>query len=236
MTGLITELCSNERVRWVRVMYFQPAWIDRSLLEFIASQERVCSYLDVPFQHSHAEILERMGREGDGQEYLNLLSEARRLMPDVWVRSAFIVGFPGESEEHFGHLLDFVENAEFDYAGGFVYSPEEGTRAEGLRPRVATKTGQRRLNQLNEAIERAAERKRRGMIGTEMDVMLDEIGGEQATEGAAAIGRVRGQAPDVDGVTYVEGLLPDGLSPGDIVRVRISAAVGSDLVGEVRAS
>jgi len=232
LPGLIDRLCEDDRLRWLRVMYLQPRGVDRRFLEFMASQDRICRYLDVPFQHSHTDILRRMGRHGDGEAFLGLLEEARRLMPDVSIRSTFIVGFPGERERHFEHLVSFIEQARFDYAGGFVYSPEEGTPAARLRPRVSMRTGRKRLNHLHETIERAAQSQHQGLIGTKVEVMIDEIGGGQVIEGAAAIGRMRGQAPDVDGVTHIEGRLPEDVSPGDVVSVRIGATVGWDMIGE----
>ncbi len=231
LAGLVELLARDERIRRIRVMYLQPEHVGDSFLREMARQPKLCRYLDVPFQHAHPEILARMGRSGDGRRYLELLERARRLMPDVCVRSAFIVGFPGEEERHFAHLLDFVEAGEFDYAGGFVYSPEEGTAAAALKPRVRKTVARRRLNKLNAIAQSCAERKHRTLVGTRLAVIVDSLDPEECGEGVSAIGRTEGQAPEVDGVTYIEGALPAATVVGDVTPVTIVAAVGYDLIG-----
>jgi len=231
LTGLIDLLAGDERVSWIRVMYLQPDHVTEHFLRYMACQPKLCRYLDIPFQHSHPYILRRMGRAGDATLYLELLAEARRLAPDVALRSAFIVGFPGETEEHFAHLLEFVQQAEFDYAGGFIYSPEEGTVAARLRPRVRQREARNRLNRLQAVLLESGEAARRGLVGRSVEVMIDELGTEDGGDEFAAVARSRGQAPEVDGVTYIEGELPPEVGVGDVVKVRIEAVVGYDLVG-----
>ena len=230
LTGLIDLLAADERVRRIRVMYLQPEHVTGAFLEYMAGQPRLCRYLDVPFQHSDPEVLRRMGRWGDGQVYLDLLERARRLMPDVAVRSTFIVGFPGESDRQFEHLLRFVDGAGFDYAGGFVYSPEEGTKAAALRPRVGRAVALRRLNRLNSLLMERAESRHQQMVGSRVEVMIDSFEEEDEGETVIAVGRTAGQAPEVDGMTYIEGGLPGGAAVGDIVTVTVNAALGYDLV------
>jgi ribosomal protein S12 methylthiotransferase len=234
--GLVDLLSADERVRWIRVMYLQPSRLNGAFLEFMAGHHKLCRYLDVPFQHSDPDMLQRMGRRGDGAAYMNLLEKAREMMPDVALRSTFIVGFPGETERHFEHLVEFVNKARFDYGGGFVYSREEGTVAAGLRPVVRETTAQRRLNVLNDAILASGEAERARLVGKDLDVMIDSVAGDDLVEGASATGRTRGQAPEVDGVTYVRGVLPRGLAVGDVIRVTISDVLGCDLMGDVCAS
>jgi ribosomal protein S12 methylthiotransferase len=236
LRGLIDLLASDDRVRWIRVMYLQPSRVGDPFLEFMEGHAKLCHYLDVPFQHSHQEMLRSMGRRGDGASYLALLERARTLMPDVTLRSTFIVGFPGETEEYFDHLMDFVKIARFDYGGAFVYSPEEGTVAAGLRPVVRRGVAQRRLNLLNETILEGGESERSGLLGAELEVMIDSVGGEDLVEDTEATGRIQGQAPEVDGVTYVRGRLDPALVPGDLVKVSICDVMGCDLIGEVCAS
>ena len=236
LAGLIDLLAADERVRRIRLMYLQPDHVTDAFLEYMASQPKLCRYLDVPFQHANAEVLRRMGRGGEGSAYLELLERARRLMPDVSLRSAFIVGFPGEDEGQFEELLGFVETAEFDYAGGFVYSPEEGTIAADLKPQVRRGVARDRLNRLNAALAYCAEQKHQALVGSRVAVMIDSLDPEDVEEGVAAVGRTEGQAPEVDGVTYIEGRLPAGVGAGDIVVVSITAAAGYDLVGTCDAS
>lgn len=236
LAGLVDLLAADERARRIRVMYLQPEHVTDAFLRYMAGQPKLCRYLDVPFQHSHPELLCAMGRGGDGNAYLELLRRARRLMPDVSVRSAFVVGFPGETEEHFEHLLGFVEEAGFDYAGGFVYSPEEGTAAAALRPRIRPAVARERLNRLNALLQERSEQEHQRMVGAQVEVMIDSLDAEEAGEGATAVGRTAGQAPEVDGVTYVEGDLPEGTVPGDVLNVTVSVAPGHDLVGTCHAS
>jgi ribosomal protein S12 methylthiotransferase len=172
-----------------------------------------------------------MGRAGDGESYRGLLAKARRIIPGVAVRSAFIVGFPGETEDHFQHLIDFVREAEFDYAGAFIYSPEEGTPAAKLRPAVPRRVARERFNRLNRVLAEVAEAVHGRQVGMTVDVMIDTLGSEDDDAGPEAVGRTRGQAPEVDGVVHVEGCLPDEVKVGDVIRVTIDAAVGYDFVG-----
>lgn len=234
LAGLVDLLAADERVRRIRVMYLQPEHVADGFLEYMAGQPKLCRYLDVPFQHSHPDILRAMGRWGDGDAYLSLLQRARRLMPDVSVRSAFIVGFPGEREEHFEYLLRFVDEAGFDYAGGFVYSPEEGTAASALRPPIRRTVARERLNRLNALLEARSEQEHQRLVGTRVEVMIDSLDDDEAYEGIAAVGRTAGQAPEVDGVTHVEGDLPEGTAPGDVLEVMVSDTLGFDLVGTCR--
>jgi len=230
LAGLVELLAGDDRVNRIRVLYLQPEHVDHSLLERLAAQPKWCRYLDLPFQHSHPAILKAMGRSGDGRQYLELLQHARRLMPEVAVRSTFIVGFPGEREEHFRHLLGFVEEAMFAYAGGFVYSPQEGTAAAKLRPRVRRQTAMARLNRLNVLLEDCSLRFHQRLVGTRVQVMVDSLQPDEAPEGVIAIGRTEGQAPEVDGVTYLAGRLPKDTKVGDTVEATVSEVLGYDLL------
>lgn len=236
LCGLIDLLAADARVCRLRVMYLQPEHITDDLLGYMATQPKLCRYLDVPFQHAHPEILRRMGRGGNAEAFLSLLERARRLMPDVSVRSAFIVAFPGETDEHFDRLMRFVDEAEFDHAGGFVYSPEEQTPAAALRPRVPARVARDRLNRLTEMLTIRAEGGHQRLVGDQVRVMIDTLDDEDTGEGMIAVGRTEGQAPEVDGVTYVEGGLPEGTAPGDVVLLRVRAALGYDLIGTCDAS
>ena len=231
LTGLIDLLAADERVRRIRLMYLQPEHVTDELLQYMAAQPKLCRYLDIPFQHADRQVLHRMGRWGSGEDYLELLARARRLMPDVSVRSTFIVGFPGETARQFDTLMDFVGDAGFDHAGGFVYSPEEGTSAAGLKPAVRRSMARERLNRLTSLLGAGAEERHAGLIGQRVAVMLDSRDPEEVDEEMAAVGRTAGQAPEVDGVTHIEGDLPNGFARGDIVTVKVTDAMGYDLVG-----
>jgi ribosomal protein S12 methylthiotransferase len=231
LVSLIDRLAAEEAVKRIRLMYLQPEHVSDGLLAYMASHPKVCRYLDLPFQHAHPDVLKRMNRWGDGGDYRRLVDKARRLMPDVSVRSTFIVGFPGETEEQFETLLDFVKDVGFDHAGGFVYSPEEGTPAEALRPRIRRSVAAERLNRLTTVLVAEAERRHRLLVGSRVEVMIDSMDPAECGEGMTAVGRTAGQAPEVDGVTYIEGLLPPNVGVGDIVTVRVTDAMAYDLVG-----
>lgn len=230
LPGLVELLARDERVSRIRVMYLQPEYVTPSFLEQLAAQPKWCQYLDVPFQHSHPDILQAMGRSGNRELYLQLLRDARRLMPEVAVRSTFIVGFPGEQEKHFQHLLEFVEEAVFAYAGGFVYSPQEGTAAAELRPRVHSTTAIARLNRLNALLADCSSRFHQSLVGSRVRVMVDSLDPEELVEGTIAVGRTMGQAPEVDGVTYLEGGLPEGVKVGETVEAIVTEVWGYDLL------
>ena len=233
LTQLVDVLSEDDRSRWVRLMYLQPDHLSPALLRYMARAPRLCRYLDIPLQHASRGVLRRMGRQGDGSTYLELLAEARRLMPDVSVRSTFIVGFPGETEEQFEELLEFVNKAAFDYAGAFIYSPEEGTAAAELRPRVPKRIAMDRLNRLNAALVSRSESEHMRLVGTKVEVMIDSLDVEDLGGSVSVIARTAGQAPEVDGVTYIEGEIPAGLSPGDLVEVTIVGAAGFDMIGSL---
>lgn len=246
LADLLTVLARDERILRLRVMYLQPEHVTKKLLHCMAQQPKVCRYLDIPFQHAHAEVLRRMGRWGDGPTYLELIARARKLMPEVAVRSTFIVGFPGETEQQFQTLLDFVDEVGFDHAGGFIYSPEEGTEGALLRPRVSRRVALDRLNHLTALIAARAEDEHGRAVGSRVQVLVDEVRSdvvdladcESCEEGdkTVAVGRTEGQAPEIDGVTYIEGSLPSHIQPGDVVSMMVTDAVGHDLIGCVDAS
>jgi ribosomal protein S12 methylthiotransferase len=231
LAGLVDLLAADPRLEWLRVMYLQPEHVTDAFLQRMGRQAKLCRYLDLPLQHSHPDVLRRMGRAGDADSYLGLLARARRFIPDVALRSTFIVGFPGETEAQFEHLLDFVREAEFDYAGGFIYSPEEGTPAARFKPHVPRRVARERLNRLHQVLGEVAERAHARQVGCNVETMIDSIAGDDSCDGPEAVGRTRGQAPEVDGVVHIEGRLPDGTAVGDVIRVAIDAAVGYDFVG-----
>jgi len=152
--------------------------------------------------------------------FLALLERARRVMPDLSVRSTFIVGFPGETEAQFEELLSFVQEARFDHAGGFIYSPEEDTVAARLPEQVPGEVARERLRRLMDVVVAGAEERHRGVVGACLPVMIDSLDPEEGGEGGVAVGRTEGQAPEVDGVTYVEGELPGRRDPGRHRRCR----------------
>jgi ribosomal protein S12 methylthiotransferase len=230
LAGLVALLAADDRVAWVRLLYLQPEHVTDHLLAFMASHPKMCRYLDIPFQHASTPVLRRMGRGGTAAEYLELLARARRLMPDLSTRSTFIVGFPGETRADMTRLYDFVAEADLRYAGAFLYSAEDGTTAAGLRLLVPARTARRRLQQLTDELFVIAAAQHQQLVGSRVEVMLGAEDLDDASEGVVAVGRCRGQAPEVDGVTFIEGVLPSGARRGDVVQAEVTEALGYDLV------
>jgi ribosomal protein S12 methylthiotransferase len=227
LVRLVETLLQETSIPWIRFLYAYPTTLDEDLLRLMGAEERFCSYLDMPLQHSHGEVLAAMRRGGDAKRYLRLLERARELAPDVFLRSTFIVGFPGETEEHFRDLLAFVERARFDHLGAFAYSPEEGTPGAALGNRVPKSTQRRRLRQLLEAQKPIALERRQRLVGRRMAVLV-----EGACEESEHLlqGRHHGMAPQIDGRV----LINDGSAPaGTLAEVEITEAFADDLVGHI---
>jgi ribosomal protein S12 methylthiotransferase len=225
---LVEALLAATEVPWIRFLYAYPTTLDIELLRLMGEEERFVSYLDIPLQHSHPEILTAMRRGGSAEGYLRLLERARELAPDIFLRSTFIVGFPCETEEHFGHLLDFVERAKLDHLGAFAYSPEPGTPAAelsaGLVPRAEAR---RRHRQLLEAQRPIALDRRQRLIGKRLPALVEGVCEE--TEHLLQA-RHHGMAPDIDGRILVN----DGTAPaGELAEVEITEAYADDLVGRI---
>ncbi len=227
LTRLVEALLAGTTFPWIRFLYAYPTTLDEELLRLMGQEERFCSYVDMPLQHSHPDMLKAMRRGGRAERYLRLLDKARKLAPDVFLRSTFIVGFPGETEEHFQHLLKFIERAEFDHLGGFVYSPEDGTPGAELPGRVPRSKATRRYEELLEAQKPISLQRRKALVGRRMTALVEGVCEE--TEHLLQA-RHHGMAPDIDGRL----LINDGFAPaGTLAEVEISEAYADDLVGHV---
>jgi ribosomal protein S12 methylthiotransferase len=227
LARLAEALLQETSIPWIRFLYAYPTTLDEDLLCLMGREPRFCSYMDIPLQHSHGDILSAMRRGGDARRYLRLLERARELAPDIFLRSTFIVGFPGETEEHFQDLMRFVEEARFDHLGAFAYSPETDTPGASLPNRVPKHVARRRLRQLLEAQKPIALERRQRLIGKRLPVLVE--GPCEETEHLLQ-GRHYGMAPEIDGRL----LINDGSAPaGTIVEVEISEAYANDLVGHI---
>jgi ribosomal protein S12 methylthiotransferase len=224
---LAEALLAGTAIPWLRFLYAYPTTLDEELLRLMGSERRFVPYLDMPLQHSHPEILRAMRRGGGPQRYLRQLERARALAPEVALRTTFIVGFPGESQEHFDHLLGFVREAQFDHLGAFVYSPEPGTPGAELPGRIPRAVARRRHAALLEVQRPIALERRRRLLGQRLDVLVEGVCEE--TEHLLQ-GRHRGMAPEVDGRVLINEGQAAG---GDIVSVEITEAYADDLVGRV---
>lgn len=196
---LLKRLSETYPDTWFRVMYLQPAGMTDELLDVMATHDNICNYFDIPLQHSDSEILKSMNRSGSRVEYEQMVARIRKRIPDITLRTTLIVGYPGETEEQFEDLCDFVEETEFDYVGIFAYSPEDGTPAAELPNQIDEDTKQARLQELRDIADSVSSHVVSQRIGRSMDVLV--LGCE---EDGQLYGRAQCQAPDIDGVTYLE--------------------------------
>ncbi|MER5424823.1 30S ribosomal protein S12 methylthiotransferase RimO [Streptosporangium roseum] len=225
---LLPSLAATEGIERVRVSYLQPAELRPGLLEMIASTESVAPYFDLSFQHASGSVLRRMRRFGDPRRFLDLLESVRATAPEAGVRSNFIVGFPGETEEEFAELTAFLQEARLDVIGVFGYSDEDGTEAASLPGKLDQETVDARVAALTELAEELMAQRAEERIGTEVDVLIEEDLGDGGYEGRAAH-----QGPEVDGSVTVQGI---GLVPGQIVRAVVVDSEGVDLIARIKAA
>lgn len=208
---------------WLRVMYAYPSHVTPAFLALMAERSQICRYLDMPLQHTHPETLRRMRRPH--RPVAELLAWIRSYVPDITIRTTFITGFPGETEAEHRHLLHSIETLGFGRVGVFLYSDEEGTAAYALPHRVARSVKQRRRHELMEAARAASRRAQAALVGTVQEVLIEGRG--ELDGRAVAVGRSRRDAPEVDGVVFVEG----PVEVGQIVPVRVTGALEYDLIG-----
>ena len=222
--ALLSALSDVEGDFWVRLLYIHPDQFPREILDICAKDPRILPYFDLPFQHASARILRAMNRRGDTESYLKLIADIRSTLPGATIRSTFLVGFPGETEEDFAALADFQRRAEIDWLGAFTYSREEGTAAYGMKGRVAKKAAEDRKRRIEEAQVPITEARAERSVGKTVRVLIEE-----AVEGEDGLylGRTAGQAPEVDGATVVSS--DSVLQPGSFVDVRVFRRAGFDL-------
>lgn len=215
---------------WIRPLYVYPEQFPREILEICASDSRILPYFDLPFQHANGPLLQAMGRPGDGSEYLALVREIRNALPHAVLRATLMVGFPGEGEPEFAELQQFLEEVQLDWAGFFVFSPQEGTRAARLAERLPAppaEVGEARRRALEEAQQRISEQRLRRHLGSELLLLLEEpVVGE-----SLYLARAWCHAPDVDGLVVLRtaDLHKPSLRPGTVLRARIVRVNGLDL-------
>ena len=225
-TSLLKKL-TKLQFSWIRILYTYPSHIDHSLIEVIRKNKKICSYLDVPIQHAHPEILKKMGRPI--MDYEKFFEELRKKIPDIHLRTTFIVGFPGEDESSFNELLRFLSKYKFDRAGFFKYSREKFTPAYGMLNQIDSKTKNERLKLAYQLQKRISDNIRKSFIGKKMDVIIEEI-----SEDGYAFGRTERDAPEIDEGVIIKGnseLLKDKL--GEIVKVKMIASKDYNLIGEI---
>jgi ribosomal protein S12 methylthiotransferase len=230
LARLLRRLNDVSGLEWIRLLYLYPTTITDDVLDAMADCSKVCKYIDLPLQHASADVLRRMRRPGNGDAYRRLLARIRSRVPRVTLRTTFIVGFPGETEEDFVGLCDFVRETEFDHVGVFTYSHEEGTRAHAMEDDVPAATKQARRNRLLELQKGIVARRQKARIGETFRVLVD---GPSPGSDLVLTGRLEGQAPDIDSIVYFDAVDPSVLKAGDVVAARVTGARGYDLIATV---
>src|SRR5690349_15613288 len=231
LARLLRELSHVDGVEWVRVMYTYPTHISDAFLDVLAAEPKAVKYLDMPLQHASQNVLKLMKRGGNRASLERLIERVRTRVPGITVRTTFITGFPGETEEDFDELMTFVKNIEFDRVGIFTYSDEEGTAAYALPNKVDPKMAKRRRDRLMKEQAKIARRKHQAMMGKTVRVMFE---GESNESELLWQGRMETQAPDIDGCVLINDV-PEGFVPqsGQMIDVLITEAQEYDLIGRI---
>jgi ribosomal protein S12 methylthiotransferase len=224
---LLRALSPVEGIEWIRLFYCYPSRVNRGVIEAIATTPKVCHYIDMPLQHADNAMLRAMRRPMTYDGYLKLLADFRAAAPDVAIRTTFIVGFPGETEEHFATLERFLNEAQFDRVGVFEYSTEDGTPSAELKPKVSARVKRQRQEALMQRQRDISLARNRAWVGRELDVLIE---GRAPHDTTLLVGRSFRDAPEIDGQVYVRRCTAQ---PGTFVRAHVTEARPYDLLAEV---
>ena len=226
LTKLLEKLCKIEGFEWIRFLYAYPETITDELIQVVKNNEKICNYFDIPIQHISDSVLKRMNRKSNGESIRKLIAKIRKEIPDVIIRTSLIVGFPGETEEDFNKLLEFVKETEFDRMGAFTYSKEDGTPAEKLPNQIHANTKKSRYNKLMKLQKEISDKKGKQKIGNTYKVLIEN----KSFDGKYLIGRTYMDVPEEDGVVYIENKNNEELI-GKFVNVKITDYKDYDLIG-----
>ena len=224
---LLTKLSEIEGIEWIRLLYCYPEEITDELIEVMATNPKICHYVDIPIQHSENAILKRMGRRTSREDIVELVGRLRAAMPDIAIRTTLISGFPGETQELHDGLVDFVDECEFDRLGVFTYSPEEGTPAAEYEDQVDGELAAKWRDEIMELQQEISYEKNQQMIGTTQKVLIEGY----LVDDDVYVGRTYRDAPGVDGIVFVSA--PYELISGSFVDVKITEANEYDLTGVI---
>ncbi|PYS35417.1 MAG: 30S ribosomal protein S12 methylthiotransferase RimO [Acidobacteria bacterium] len=230
LTTLLRELVKIDGLKWVRFLYCYPNMVSDELVRLVAEEERLCKYFDIPYQHASRPVLELMKRGGHRGIYERQIEGIRKLVPDLGLRTSFIVGFPGETEDDFNELLSFVKDVRFDNVGVFLYSDEEGTGAFDLAAKIPRSTATRRRNRLMKEQAKISANRLRGFVGRTVEVLLE---GQSEESDLLLQGRMETQAPDIDGHVLINDVSDKPVTPGEFYTAEITESLDYDLVGKI---
>jgi ribosomal protein S12 methylthiotransferase len=228
LARLLREMCrAVNHIRWIRLLYTFPAHVTDELIDTIAQEEKICKYIDIPLQHISDNLLSSMNRGITTQQTRDLIRKIRDRVPKACLRTTFIVGLPGETQENFEEMVRFVQEAQFDKLGVFTYSREEGTPAYDMPHQVPEDVKKKRLDILMKVQKEISQSSQKKYQGEVLDILIDE---KQKGEDGMYLGRTQYDAPEVDGVVYVHSRKE--LNPGDIVAARVTDSLEYDLRAE----
>jgi ribosomal protein S12 methylthiotransferase len=226
LASLLKQLTGQvPNIPWFRVLYAYPGYVTDELIEVMASSPQILHYLDIPLQHAHPDVLKRMKRPSNIEWVYQTIEKMRKAMPDLAIRTTFIVGYPGETEKEFSDLIRFTEEMKFDHVGCFTYSREAGTSSASLNDDVSEELKLERLERLMLAQEKISLQKNQALIGKVLPVIVEGINDEDDI----VVGRSYRDAPEIDGMVFAEGQA----EIGQIIPVRISSAMVHDLMGQI---
>lgn len=228
LAELLKKLCKLDGPKWIRFLYAYPESITDELIEVVKESPKICNYFDIPLQHFSDKVLKRMNRKSDSKSIERVITKLKAEIPDVIIRTTMIVGFPGETEEQFNELHEFIKRARFDKLGAFKYSKEDGTPASRLPEQIHHSTKQKRWNLLMKTQEKIANEKLREKIGNTYLALVDSI----TDDGKYLIARSYMDIPDEDGVIYVQNTA--NAKVGDFINCTITDCKGYDLIGELK--
>lgn len=229
---LLRDLCRVPGIQWIRLLYCYPESITDELIETMRTESKILPYIDMPIQHCSNTVLKRMGRRNTKESLVQVIEKLRRQIPDIAIRTTLITGFPGETEEEFQEMLEFVQESRFDRLGVFCYSQEEGTPAAKLPEQIDEDTKQSRQAQLMELQRAISEEVSQSMVGRELTAIIEgRIPGEGEDGAEVYSARTYRDAPDIDGFIFISS--EEELRSGDLVRCRVTGAYEYDLIGEL---
>ena len=224
---LLQALSNIEKIRWIRFLYAYPETITDELIQVVKESNKICHYFDIPIQHISDDVLKRMGRKTNAQNIKNLISKTRNEIPDVVLRTSLIVGFPGETQEDFEQLYDFVRETKFDRLGVFTYSKEDGTPAEKMPHQIHGNTKKARYNRIMALQQQIVEDKQRQHIGKTYEVLIET----KTFDNRYWVGRTKMDVPEMDGLVYVKNDHTEELM-NQFVNINVTAVKNYDLYGE----
>jgi len=226
LADLIEKIAGLKKIPWIRLLYANPANINKKLINLFKKEQSICKYLDLPIQHINDNILKRMQRGISKRQIIDVIEKLRNSIPGLAIRTSIIVGYPGEIQSQFEELLDFIKKMRFERLGVFTYSREENTQAGGFKNQIPEKIKIARYNEIMRVQQEISKEINASFIGKEVTVLIDEVVKDQP---GCFLGRTEHDAPEVDGQVWVK---TKSAKPGDFIKIKITDTLEYDLVGE----